>query len=103
MGYRSEVAIAIHPDKVGDFLAVLSTSQGALDLCRWDNGMQSNVFMKGDLFIQMTGIKWYEGYEDIDLIDKRIGEDNEDVVVCGDYAYDSLHVHRSICVEGMDA
>jgi len=123
MGYRSEVAFAIHPDKVGDFLAVLSTSKEALELCQGypghDKGMQSNVFMKGDLFIQMSGIKWYEGYEEIDLIDKfiadtideengpdlvrflRIGEDNEDVVECGDYAYDSLHVHRSICVESM--
>ena len=123
MGYRSEVAFAIHPDKVGDFLAVLSTSKEALELCQGytahDKGMQSNVFMKGDLFIQMSGIKWYEGYEDVDLIDKfiadtidedngpemvrflRIGEDNEDVVECGDYAYDSLLVHRSICVEGM--
>ena len=119
MGYRSEVAFAIHPDKVGDFLAVLSTSQGALDLCRWDNGMRSDVFMKGDLFIHMDGVKWYEGYKDIDIIDKfiadtideengpemvrflRIGEENEDVVECGDYAYDSLRVYRSICVEGM--
>ena len=120
MGYRSEVAIAIHPDKVGDFLAVLSTSQGALDLCRWDNGMQTNVFNKGDLFIHMDGIKWYEGYDDIDLIDKfiadtideengyelvrflRIGEDYEDIQQCGDYAIDLLHINRSICVEGMD-
>ena len=121
MGYRSEVAIAIHPDKVGDFLAVLSTSQGALDLCRWDNGMRSDVFNKGDLFIHMDGVKWYEGYDDIDLIDKfiadtidewdtgpelvrfiRIGEDYEDVKVCGEYAYDFLRVDRSICVEGVD-
>ena len=120
MGYRSEVAFAIHPDKGVDFLAVLSTSQGALDLCRWDNGMRSDVFMKGDLFIHMDGIKWYEGYEDIDLIDKfiadtideengyelvrflRIGEDYEDIVQSGDYAIDSLHISRSICVEGMD-
>ena len=119
MGYRSEVAFAIHPDKVGDFLAVLSTSQGALDLCRWDNGMRSDVFMKGDLFIHMDGVNWYEGYKGIDIIDKfiadtideengpemvrflRIGEENEDVVECGDYAYDSLRVYRSICVEGM--
>ena len=121
MGYRSEVAFAIHPDKVGDFLAVLSTSKEALELCQGypghDKGMQSNVFMKGDLFIQMSGIKWYEGYEDVDLIDKfiadtideengyelvrflRIGEDYEDIVQCGDYAIDSLHISRSICIE----
>ena len=117
MGYRSEVAIAIHPDKVGDFLAVLSTSQDALDLCRWDNGMESDVFMKGDLFIQMDGVKWYEGYEPIDLIDKfiadtidedngyelvrflRIGEDYEDIVQCGDYGWDSLRINRSITIE----
>ena len=118
MGYRSEVAIAIHPDKVGDFLAVLSTSQSALDLCRWDNGMQSDVFMKGDLFMQMDGIKWYEGYEDIDLINKfiadtideedgpdmvrfvRVGEDYEDIQICGDYAEEFLCIApASISVE----
>ena len=120
MGYRSEVAFAIHPDKVSDFLALLSGCSEALELCRYNDGMESDVFMKGDLFIQMDGVKWYEGYKDIDLIDKfvadtidedngpemvrflRIGEDYEDIAQCGDYAIDSLHINRSICVEGMD-
>ena len=123
MGYRSEVAFAIHPDKVADFLAVLSTSEAALDLCRgWDGGkgIQTDIFMKGDMFIEISGVKWYDDYESVQIIDKfiadtideengpemvkflRIGEDNDDVVECGDYAWDSLRVCRSICVEGMD-
>jgi len=110
MGYRSEVAFAIHPDKVADFLAVLSTSKEALELCRWDNGMRSDVFMKGDLFIHMDRVKWYDGYKDVDTIDEfirkviedddepdkvrflRVGEDREDIQECGEYAYDDLNI-----------
>ena len=124
MGYRSEVAIAIHPDKVADFLAVLSGSSEAFDLCRGypghDKGIQTDMFEKGDIFVAMSGIKWYEGYKGVDTIDKfiadtideengyelvrflRIGEDYEDIVQSGDYAIDLLHINRSICVEGMD-
>ena len=122
MGYRSEVAFAIHPDKVADFLAVLSTSKEALELCQGypghDKGMQSDVFMKGDLFVEMSGVKWYESYKGVAIIDKfiadtidedngpemvrflRIGEDYEDIVRCGDYAYEFLCVSpASIYVE----
>ena len=111
MGYRSQVAIAIHPDKVGDFLAVLSTSEAALDLCRGsDNGIQTDVFMKGDMFIEISGIKWYDSYEEVEIIDKfiadtideddgwdmvrfvRIGEELDDVKLCGEYASEFLCV-----------
>ena len=114
MGYRSEVAFAIHPDKVGDFLAVLSTSKEALELCQGypghDKGMQSDVFMKGDLFVEMSGVKWYESYKGVAIIDKfiadtidedngpdkvrflRVGEDREDIQECGEYAYDDLNI-----------
>ena len=122
MGYRSQVAFAIHPDKVADFLAVLSGCQEAYDLCKgWsgdDSGMKSDVFEKGDLFVNLDGIKWYEGYKGVDTIDKfiadtideengpemvrfiRIGEEYEDVVQCGDYAWDYLRIQpASIYVE----
>jgi len=113
MGYRSEVAFAIHPDKVADFLAVLSTSEAALDLCRgWDGGkgIQTDIFMKGDMFIEISGVKWYDDYESVQIIDKfiadtidedngpemvrflRIGEDYDDIQVCGEYAYEFLCV-----------
>jgi len=110
MGYRSQVAFAIHPDKVSDFLAVLSGCQEAFDLCRYDDGIKTDMFEKGDLFISMDGIKWYEGYKGVDTIDKfiadtidedngpemvrflRVGEDREDIVESGDYAWDDLRV-----------
>ena len=123
MGYRSEVAFAIHPDKVSELLSALAASPEALQLCQGypghDKGMQTDVFMKGDLFVEMSGIKWYEGYKGIDTIDKfiadtideengyelvrflRIGEDYEDIVQSGDYAINSLHISRSICIEEM--
>ena len=118
MGYRSEVVFAIHPDKVSDFLAVLSGCQEAYDLCRANNGMKTDMFEKGDLFVAMNGVKWYESYKGVDTIDKfiadtideekgyeyvrfvRIGEEYEDVVQCGDYAYDYLRIQpASIYVE----
>ena len=115
MGYRSEVAFAIHPDKVSEFLAALSACPEALDLCRghpgYDKGMQTDVFEKGDMFIEMSGIKWYEGYKGVDTIDKfiadtideepngwkmvrfvRIGEELDDVKLCGEYASEFLCV-----------
>jgi hypothetical protein len=74
MGYRSEVAFAIHPDKVADFLAVLSTSEAALDLCRGsDNGIQTDIFMKGDMFIEISGIKWYDSYEEVEMMRATVG------------------------------
>ena len=119
MGYRSQIAFAIHPNKVSDFLAVLSGCSEAYDLCRYDDGIKTDMFEKGDLFVAMDGIKWYEGYKGVDTIDAfirkvieddepdkvrflRVGEDYEDIQQCGDYAIDLLHINRSICVEGMD-
>ena len=122
MGYRSEVAFAVHPDKVSEFLAVLAASPEALELCQGypghDKGIQTDTFMKGDLFVEMSGVKWYESYKGVDTIDKfiadtideekgyeyvrfvRIGEEYEDVVQCGDYAWDYLRIQpASIYVE----
>ena len=119
MGYRSQVAIAIHPDKVAEFLAVLSGCSEALEVCQgWDKGIQTGIFMKDDLFIEMDGIKWYEGYEGVDAIDKfiadtidedngwemvrfiRVGEEYDDVKLCGEYANEFLRVTQpSIYVE----
>ena len=110
MGYRSEVVFAIHPDKVSDFLAVLSGCQEAYDLCRANDGMKTDMFEKGDLFVAMNGIKWYDGYKDVDTIDEfirkviedddepdkvrflRVGEDREDIQECGEYAYGDLNI-----------
>jgi len=110
MGYRSQVAFAIHPDKVSDFLAVLSGCQEAFDLCRYDDGIKTDMFEKGDMFVAIDGIKWYEGYKGVDTIDKfiadtidedngpemvrflRVGEDREDIQECGEYAWDDLNI-----------
>tara|TARA_B100000029_G_scaffold339047_1_gene331206 strand:- start:51 stop:431 length:381 start_codon:yes stop_codon:yes gene_type:complete len=115
MGYRSQVSFAVHPDKVDEFLAVLAKCPEALQLCQGYpgdeyNGMKSSAFEKGDLLITLDGIKWYEGYKEIDAIDEfirkviedddepdkvrfiRIGEEHEDIQQCGDYAWDFLRI-----------
>ena len=96
MGYRSEVALAIHPDKVSEFLAVLSGCQEAYDLCRYDDGMKTDMFEKVDLFVAMNGIKWYEGYKGVDTIDEFIttfmNQEEESlfgVIPTKDYYWDS--------------
>ncbi len=119
MGYRSQVAFAIHPDKVDEFLAVLSGCQEAFDLCRHNDGIKTDMFEKGDLFVEMSDVKWYEGYKEVDTIDEfirkviedddepdkvrflRVGEEHDDIQQCGDYAWDFLNIRpASIYVEG---
>ena len=115
MGYRSQVAIAIHPDKVADFLAVLSTSKETLEMCQgWGGkGIQTGIFTKGDLFIEMDDVKWYESSREVRIINDfvattceaddgwdlvrfiRIGEDYDDVQVCGEYASEFLCLARA--------
>ena len=123
MGYRSQVSFAIHPDKVDEFLAVLAACPETLRLCQGYpsdeyNGMKPNVFEKGDLLITLDGIKWYEGYKEVDAIDEfirkviedddepdkvrflRIGEDHQDIQECGEYAWDDLRIQpASIYIE----
>ena len=111
MGYRSEVAFAIAPPLVNKFLAVMAASEKVRDLIKFDakykEGIEFDKYEKGDVFVYLGSIKWYEGYEEIDKIREffaeheedddnirfvRIGEDLDDKEVMGYYQEDTIYI-----------
>ena len=113
MGYRSEVAFAIAPPLVDKFLAVMAASEKVRDLIKFDEqykeGIQFDKYEKGDIFVHLGSIKWYEGYEEIDKIKEffaeheeegsdydirfvRIGEDLDDTETMGYYQEDTIYI-----------
>ena len=115
MGYRSEVAFAIAPPLVDKFLAVMAASEKVRDLVKYNEkyqeGIQFDKYEKGDIFVHLGGIKWYEEFEEIfkikEFIDDavnddeggednvrfiRIGEDLDDTEVMGYYQDDTIYI-----------
>ena len=112
MGYRSEVAFAIAPPLVDKFLAVMAASEKVRDLVKYNEkyqeGIQFDKYEKGDIFVHLGSIKWYDGYEEIDKIKEffaehyedgedfvrfvRIGEDLDDTEVMGYYQDDTIYI-----------
>ena len=113
MGYRSEVVLAVNKEIMPEFLAHLATNDEAKNLvfseyCELNQDYEG----EGHLLVSWTNIKWYEGYPDVDVIEKftcemdedtensemfrfiRVGEEYEDIEVRG-YGFD-IFVNRSI-------
>ena len=116
MGYRSEVVLAVNKEILPEFLAHLATNDAAKrlvfsDHCELDQDYQG----EGHLLVAWTGIKWYEGYPEIDTFENfmnecgemvdnkdkeemfkfvRIGEDYADIEERG-YGFD-IWVNRTI-------
>ena len=74
MGYRSDVVFAIAPPLVDKFLAVMAASEEVRDLIKYDEtykeGIRFNYYNEGDIVVNLSSVKWYEGYEGV----KRIRE-----------------------------
>ena len=123
MGYRSQVVFAVAPELMPHFLAVLAKSQPARELCFAHADETINDYIdEGSRLMGWDGIKWYEGYPEIDALVEfmdwadttdieidgveqnagqfyrfvRIGEETDDVVVRGD-AYWDINVTREVC------
>ena len=113
MGYRSEVVFAVAPPLVDKFLAVMAASDEVRDLIRYDEarkeGIRFNFYNEGDIVVNISGIKWYEEFEEVKKIkeffneaeenddrDKirfiRIGESPDDQEVIGYYEYEQLYI-----------
>ena len=111
MGYRSEVAFAIAPPLVDKFLAVMAASEKVRDLVKYNEKYQEGIrfdkYEKGDLFVHLGSIKWYEGYEEVDKIKEffdehyedddnirfvRIGEELYDTETMGYYQDDTIYI-----------
>ena len=117
MGYRSDVAIAIHKDLQGEFLTFLKTTRVMAEIFQ---GFTLDKDFKGDghwLFTEKQ-IKWYdcdpEHYPEIDAFEKffavmdedeeteskyrfvRIGERYDDVEERGEWYDSDIYVKREI-------
>ena len=115
MGYRSEVVFAVAPPLVDKFLAVMAASEKVRDFIKWDEynkeGIRFNFYNEGDIVVNLTGIKWYDDFEEVKKIKEffdevqsesidndehfrfiRIGDDSEDQEVVGYYEDDQLYI-----------
>lgn len=115
MGYRSEVVFAVGPPLVDKFLAVVAASEEVRDLIKWDDkhqeGIRFDYYEKGDIFVILRSVKWYDGSEAVDKIMEfmndasentmheeewfrfvRLGEDLDDIVQMGYYNNDRIYV-----------
>tara|TARA_Y100001963_G_C6533884_1_gene332361 strand:- start:167 stop:514 length:348 start_codon:yes stop_codon:yes gene_type:complete len=113
MGYRSQVVLAVGPERVGYFLALLSTNKAAFRLFQQGlEGGEKDYAETGDLLMVWDDIKWYESFECVGLFQSfmdaceeggwedefrfvRVGEDGDDVVILGRYT-DDINVSRAI-------
>ena len=121
MGYRSDVAIAIHKDLQGEFLTFLKTEKlmseifGGMSDFTLDKDFQG----EGHWLFTCSSIKWYasfDDYKDIQMFEKfmdameedvekrekfrflRIGEEIEDIEYRGDWYASDIYVKREIQV-----
>ena len=113
MGYRSDVVLAVNKEIMPEFLAYLATNDEAKRLVFSDHcELNQDYEGEGHLLVAWTGIKWYEGFPDVGVIEKftceqdedtdnsemfrfvRMGEDYGDVEVRG-YGFD-IHINRTI-------
>ena len=121
MGYRSDVAIAIHKDLQGDFLTFLNTEQLMAEIFgdRSSFDLDKDYQGEGHWLFTADQIKWYSTWEefvDIQMFEKffermdedeeteskyrfiRIGEETEDIEYRGDWYDSNIYVKREIQV-----
>ena len=120
MGYRSQVVIAISKDLMPHFLTVFAKEPGCRPMVFKDHDYMNEDYDGKETFIvSWSGIKWYEGYPEVDalnhFIDKcdgddiegledpwehfrflRLGEDSNDMVEKGYMHASDICFHRSI-------
>ena len=119
MGYRSDVAIAIHKDLQGEFLTFLNTTKLMAEIFgdHSDFHLDKDYLGEGHWLFTCSDVKWYtnfDDYKDIQMFEKfmdameevvekrekyrfiRIGEEIEDIEYRGDWWESELHVRRSI-------
>ena len=119
MGYRSDVAIAIHKDLQGDFLTFLNTEELMAQIFgdHSDFHLDKDYQGEGHWLFTADDIKWYasfDDYADIQMFEKfmdameeeeekrekyrfiRIGEEIEDIEYRGDWYDSDIHVKREI-------
>lgn len=121
MGYRSEIAIAIHKDVIGEFLTFLKTTKVMHEIFgKYGFTLDKDFQGEGHWLFTESQIKWYtmmeDDYPEVDAFEKffalmdedektedkyrfvRIGEELDDIERRGDWYDSDLHVRREIAV-----
>jgi len=74
MGYRSNVTIVMYPKRKEDFnvlkLYVDETFPNKFEVCEDDNRIKGFRY----LMLEFDSIKWYEGYEEVDVYTRAFSE-----------------------------
>ena len=120
MGYRSEVVLAVSKDLMPHFLSVLAKTPDVRTLVFKDHSSLHKDYDGEDTFVvAWGGIKWYEGYPEIDALNKfidecdgdgiegiedtyehfrflRLGEDSDDMIEKGGLCCEDICFNRSI-------
>ena len=81
MGYRSEVVLAVSKELMPHFLGVLAKHPTVRPLVFKDHSsLHENYDGEETFVVSWDGIKWYEGYPEIDALNKFIDEcDGDDI------------------------
>jgi len=121
MGYRSDIAIAIHKDLQGEFLTFLKTTQVMHEIFgdRSDFKLDKDFQSEGHWLFTADSIKWYDTwdeYPDIQMFAKffkamdkdedteskyrfvRVGEQHDDIEERGEWHDSDIYVSREIQV-----
>lgn len=115
MGYRSDVAIAFYPKDMGSIEVIEVWFDGYKPELKKYGLLDDFEVRNGVLLFQANGVKWYTGYNDVELIERmihdykenfdeenyfyeyiRIGEDITDIEEHCSYEFINLSVSRSI-------
>jgi len=122
MGYRSDIAIAIHKDLQGDFLTFLNTTELMAEIFgdHSDFDLDKDFQGEGHWLFTCNSVKWYASdlweYSDIQMFEKffaameededkdelfrflRVGEDDTDIEYRGEWHDAELYVDRRITI-----
>jgi hypothetical protein len=125
MGYRSDIAIAIHKDLQGDFLTFLNTEELMAEIFGDSSDFELDKDYQGEGHWLFTAedIKWYTNWDDfadvqmfqkfMDEMDKgdqnkwgkyrfiRLGEEIDDIEYRGEWWEGRLGVSRRITAGGL--
>ena len=74
MGYRSQVVLAISKELIPFLLLAISKNKEAEELVFKYGNLDRNYENDKSWLLVWDGIKWYEGYPDIDAIEKFIDD-----------------------------
>jgi len=79
MGYRSQVVLAVSKELKPYFLTALASSQNAASLVfKETDHFEEDGYNDGTMLMSWSGIKWYDSYEEINIIEKFISDCESD-------------------------